>query len=263
MVEQLAPFEQKFEILTQLVSGSMCTVVLTGAGISTLSGIPDFRSSTGVYSDKWKNYEIEEILSIGFFKQNPEIFYEWAREYWYHLDEFEPNIVHKAMALMEEKGYLEGLFTQNIDMLHKKADSKKCYEVHGSAEHHYCTNCNAHYSYAQIAPIVRAGEVPRCNYCNSVIKPDIVFYGENLNSHLLTRAYETFKRADLCLVLGSSLVVQPAASFPSYSLDRGAPLVIVNAQRTMYDSSAVLTFKDLKHFGDALYAWLERAETRT
>ncbi|ADY13241.1 NAD-dependent protein deacylase [Sphaerochaeta globosa] len=262
MVEKEAVFAKKFEILKALIKNSRSTVVLTGAGISTLSGIPDFRSSSGVYANTWKSYQVEEILSISFFKHNPEIFYEWAKEFWYKLDLYQPNAVHTALALLEQKGYLEGLFTQNIDMLHKKAGSKKCYEVHGSAEHHHCTNCNAYYSYQHVAPLVLAGQVPLCKDCGGVIKPDIVFYGENLDSFILSRAYEMFNHAQLCIVLGSSLVVQPAASFPAYTVHRGAPLVIVNAQKTSFDGSATIKFNDLQQWGQALLPWIETLKPR-
>ena len=262
MAEKEAVFAKKFEILKALIKNSRSTVVLTGAGISTLSGIPDFRSSSGVYATTWKSYQVEEILSISFFKHNPEIFYAWAKEYWYKLDDYKPNTVHTALALLEQKGYLEGLFTQNIDMLHKKAGSRKCYEVHGSAEHHHCTNCNAYYSYHWVAPIVLTGQVPRCTECGSVIKPDIVLYGENLHGITLSRAYEMFNHAQLCLVLGSSLVVQPAASFPAYTVHRGAPLVIVNAQKTSFDGSATLRFTDLRQFSEALEDYLAALEIR-
>lgn len=158
MEKQLA-FEKKFNTLKAMIRGSRSLVVLTGAGISTLSGIPDFRSNTGVYAKRWNEYQVEEILSIGFFHAHPELFYEWAKEFWYKLDSYLPNVVHTSLATLEKKGYVRGVFTQNIDMLHKKkAGSRKCYELHGSAEHHHCTNCNSYYSYASIAPIVLNGK---------------------------------------------------------------------------------------------------------
>ena len=261
MEKQLA-FEKKFNTLRAMIRGSRSLVVLTGAGISTLSGIPDFRSSSGVYAKRWNEYRVEEILSIGFFHAHPELFYEWAREFWYKLDSYQPNVVHTSLATLERKGYVRGVFTQNIDMLHKKAGSRKCYELHGSAEHHHCTNCNSYYSYASIAPIVLNGEVPRCTQCGSVIKPDITFYGENLDSLVLAKAYEMFSHSDLTLVLGSSLLVQPAANLPYHSLQNSASLVIVNKQKTGYDRSATLQFTDLQQFGEALEAFAETLEER-
>lgn len=245
------------DLLKAMIRRSHAMVVLTGAGVSTLSGIPDFRSNGGLYSSKFNGLKVEDILSLRYFKQQPELFFSWARQVWYDLDAYQPNIIHTSLAKLEQKGYLAGLFTQNIDMLHKKAGSKRCYEVHGSAEHHHCTVCNSYYSYHEIASIVRSGEVPVCKQCKGIIKPDITFYGENLDALVLSRAYEMFSHCDLCLVLGSSLEVQPAASFPLQALENSAPLVIVNAQRTPLDDSATLRFKDLGQVCTELDAWLE------
>jgi NAD-dependent deacetylase len=190
---------------------------------------------------------VEEILDIGFFRLHPDVFYAWAKDVWYKLEDFEPNVVHKTLATLENKGYLDGIFTQNIDMLHTRAGAKKVYEVHGSAKHHYCTKCGAHYDYKDIAPIVLNDEVPHCKQCGGLIKPDIVFYGEGLNSSILMRAEHMFSDCDLCLVLGSSLVVQPAASFPMYTARRGkGKIVMVNKQHTSLDSYAALHFDDLE-----------------
>ncbi len=260
--ETLQQFEKKFSILKPLILNAKRMTVFTGAGVSTLSGIPDFRSSKGIYSKKWEGLDVEHILSISFFMQHPDVFYTWAKEYWYHLDTYTPNVVHRTLAKLEAKGYMRSLYTQNIDMLHHKAGSKKQYEVHGSAMHHYCTNCNAHYSYEQIVPIVLNDEVPLCKACGSLIKPDIVFYGENLNAHILDRAYEDFSHTDLCLVLGSSLRVQPAASFPLYATRNGAPLVIVNAQQTTQDGAATLRFIDLEKTFVALEGWVDTLGVR-
>ena len=263
MAEPNAQFREKFEVLKALITDSTMTVAFTGAGVSTLSGIPDFRSSGGVYSSQWEGYDVEEVLSISFFRRRPDLFYRWGNEFMYQLERSTPSVIHTVLALLEQKGYLAGLFTQNIDMLHKKAGSKKYWEIHGSAEHHSCTNCNAHYSYEQIAPIVRKGEVPHCTKCQAVIRPDIVFYGENLDSAVLNRAVEMFKEAQLCIVLGSSLVVQPAASLPSYALAHGSKLVIVNAQGTTYDRAATVRFDDLAQVGEALLGWAGTLKGRT
>lgn len=262
MVEKQTEFSKKFEIFKALIQHSRSLVVLTGAGVSTLSGIPDFRSSQGVSATRWNGYRVEDILSISLFRKDPSLFYAWAREVWYQLDSYQPNSVHHMLAILEEKGYIQGLFTQNIDMLHTKAGSKKCYELHGSALHHHCTFCNSYYTYSQIQPIVMAGEVPLCTQCNHVIKPDIVLYGENLDPLILSRSYEMFRHTDLCLVLGSSLVVQPAASLPAYALHNGAPIVVANAQKTSYDGSATVHFSDLKQLSEAMLVWLETLKPR-
>jgi NAD-dependent deacetylase len=261
-LEKKRAFENKMVILESLILNSRKMTVFTGAGVSTLSGIPDFRGKNGIYTGLWHDLRVEQILNITFFEKHPEIFYEWAQEFWYHLEDYKPNIVHTTLAKMEQKGFVTGLYTQNIDMLHKKAGSKKVYEVHGSAAHHYCHTCNKHYSYEEIAPLVCSKKVPYCSQCGGVIKPDIVFYGENLDPLILSRAYEQFSHTDLCLVLGSSLTVQPAASFPYYATSNGAPLVIVNEQKTSQDSKAILHFSDLQQTFQALDTWLDTLQIR-
>lgn len=248
-------FAEKFSLLADLIGSSRKIAVFTGAGVSTLSGIPDFRGSHGVYNSPWQGLSVEEILSIDYFYAHPEIFYKWAEEVWYHLEEYKPNIVHTTLANMEKAGLLSsGVFTQNIDFLHQRAGSQRVYELHGSAKHSYCTNCNAYYTYEQVAPIVRRGDVPRCTTCGGLIKPDIVFYGEKLDSSILKRAEIAFSQAELTLVLGSSLTVYPAASFPKLTSYYGGKVVIVNARPTDQDRSAVLCFNDLEQVFSALSA---------
>ena len=251
-------FNEKFKYLESLIKESPKIAIFTGAGVSTLSGIPDFRGAHGVYNSPWKGLSVEEILSIDYFYSHPEIFYKWAEEVWYHLEEYKPNIVHNVLARMEEHDLLStGIFTQNIDFLHQRAGSKRVYELHGSAKHSYCTNCHAHYSYEEVAPIVRSGHVPYCKTCSGLIKPDIVFYGEALDSSILKRAEIAFSQADLTLVLGSSLTVYPAASFPKLTAYYGGKVVIVNADATAQDESAELTFRDLEQVFSALSKLLD------
>ena len=196
-------FRAKFDSFTALLSSCRKVAVFTGAGVSTLSGIPDFRGAHGVYNSPWNGLSVEEILSIDYFYSHPEIFYAWAEEVWYHLEDYKPNICHDALAKMEGKGLLtSGLFTQNIDFMHQRAGSRLVYELHGSAKSAYCTNCNAYYTYDQIAPVVRRGEVPRCTTCGSLIKPDIVFYGEALSSSVLKQAEITAVLAENGRVYG-------------------------------------------------------------
>ena len=252
-------FSRKFKLFASLLKQSRKTAVFTGAGVSTLSGIPDFRGSHGVYNSPWNGLSVEEILSIDYFYSHPEIFYAWAEEVWYHLEDYEPNIVHYTLAELEHRGLLQnGLFTQNIDFMHQRAGSRLVYELHGSARAAYCTNCNAYYTYDQIAPVVRSGKVPVCSTCGSIIKPDIVFYGENLSSSILKQAEISFSQADLAIVMGSSLTVYPAAAFPRMTACSGGKIVIVNAQPTAQDEYAVLRFRDLEQFSCALDKWLDR-----
>lgn len=245
-------FKDDFKRLVELMDESRFMTVFTGAGVSTLSGIPDFRGKHGVYTDPWNGMDVEDIISLDFFAKRPEVFYAWAKDVWYHLEDYEPNVVHRTLASLERRGILKSLYTQNIDMLHQRAGSRNVYEVHGSPEHHHCTRCHAVFDYAYVAPIVRAGRVPICPKCGGVIKPDIVFYGESLDENVLSSAFMDFSRTDLCLVLGSSLVVQPAASFPVIARSNGAKVVIVNAQPTDQDRFATLHFDDLGQTFDAL-----------
>lgn len=250
-------FQQKIEKLEQMIRKAKRLCAFTGAGVSTLSGIPDFRGAHGVYTDPWHGMQVEDILDVDFFFRKPDIFYQWAKDVWYKVDLYKPTIVHTTLAKMEKKGYLQSLYTQNIDMLHERAGSKNVYDVHGSVEHHHCTNCGKYFTYREVADKVLKGEVPYCDRCGNVIKPDIVFYGESLNNDILTRAFEEFSSTDLCLVLGSSLTVQPAASFPYYATRHGAPLVIVNAQSTPQDGAADLLFKDLEQVFSVMDAWMD------
>ncbi len=249
-------FEKKFNELVKLMEKSRHMTVFTGAGVSTLSGIPDFRGKHGVYNDPWQGMDVEEIISMTFFRREPGIFYKWAKDVWYRLEDYEPNIVHRTLALMQEKGMLDAVYTQNIDMLHQKAGSRKVYEVHGSPEYHHCTRCRSRFTYKEIAPIVRRDEVPICPKCGGVIKPDIIFYEESLNEDVLNHAWMDFSSSDLCLVLGSSLTVQPAASLPMLARRNGADVVIVNAQSTPQDRSATLLFSDLRQTFEAIEGYI-------
>lgn len=233
----------------KLLSGKKKIVALTGAGVSTMSGIPDFRSSDGLYSKKYGKLDVETIVSIEFFRLHPDVFYSWAIPYWFNMESYKPNIVHDTLKKMEDMGKLSlGIFTQNVDYLHERAGTKKVFPLHGTLERAYCANCHAFYSYQEISPIVRKGEVPKCRHCGSVIKPDIVFYGENLDMSLLQRAENAFSNADLVLVLGTSLIVNPAASLPYLSVQKGTDIVIVNKSDTWLDKYALMHFDDLEKF---------------
>jgi len=250
-----------YEELKDLLKNSNYTLAFTGAGVSTLSGIRDFRGKNGVYMQPWHGKSVEEILSLDCFLSEPELFYAWAKEFLYRLEEFHPSAVHCALAALEQHGMLRGVYTQNIDLLHQAAGGKKVYEVHGSPAHHHCLKCGKAFGYEEIAPRVLADEVPHCS-CGGLIKPDIVFYGENLNEALLDQAFSEMGKAELLLVLGSSLTVQPAASLPVATKRGGGKIVIVNAQPTPLDRYAELRYDDLKAvFGD-LGEWLKQQPVR-
>ena len=244
--------QKDLEQLAVLIRTAKNMTVFTGAGVSTLSGIRDFRGINGVYKEPWHGREVEDILSLNTFLQEPELFYGWATEFVYCLERFEPSVVHRVLAKLEEKQLLKALYTQNIDLLHTKAGNKNVYEIHDSPALHHCLKCRMEYSYEEISPMVLGGKVPYCDHCGGLVKPDIVFYGESLNEELLDKGFTDFENSDLVLVLGSSLTVQPAASLPMAAKYGGADIVIVNNQPTNLDSSAVLTFKDLKVVFDYL-----------
>ena len=246
-----------FDEFIKLLEKSRRVVALTGAGVSTLSGIPDFRSSDGLYSKSYGKLDVETIVSINFFNLHPDVFYSWAKDYWFRMDSFKPNIIHKTLADLERLGKLsEGIFTQNVDFLHERAGSKNVYPLHGTLERGFCTNCHAYYDYKYMANEVEKGNVPKCRNCEGVVKPDIVFYGENLNSSILSRAESAFSYADLVLVLGTSLVVNPAATLPYLSVREGKDIVIVNRDKTYLDDYAVLKFDDLGAFFTSLSKWV-------
>ncbi|MDD2231551.1 MAG: NAD-dependent deacetylase [Sphaerochaetaceae bacterium] len=260
--EDPSAFEPKFKRFENALSKARYIAVLTGAGVSTLSGIPDFRGTGGIYTKQYNHLDVESLLNIDFFHQHPEIFYKWAADVWFKLENYKPNIVHETVARMEKMGVIHEVFTQNIDMLHQRAGSKEVYEVHGSPMHNYCTRCNKHYSYEQIAPTASKGEVPYCS-CGGVIKPDIVFYGEMLNPHTLQKAEEIFgRRCDMCIVLGSSLNVSPVNQLPYMAISHGSALAIVNAQDTPLDGYATFRFRDLKQTCTALNGYLDRKEEK-
>ncbi|SFM27770.1 SIR2 family NAD-dependent protein deacylase [Methanolobus profundi] len=229
------------ERLVDLLKSSKNTVFLSGAGISTLSGIPDFRGSNGIY----KKFDANRIFDIDCFYNDPAYFYTHARDFIYNLDSKEPNIIHKTLAFLEKEGYIQALITQNIDLLHQKAGSVNVIEVHGSPSIHKCLSCDLKYSYDDVREILKDEEVPYCSECGGLIKPDITFFGEMLDQDAFTRAMDASAKADLFVVIGSSLVVHPAATLPMLALKGGGKLVIVNNMETPLDGHAYLRYDDL------------------
>lgn len=218
--------------LKKLVDGSDNVVFFGGAGVSTESGIPDFRSVDGLYNQKWK-YPPETILSRSFFLRNPEEYYRFHRAKLV-IDGVKPNRAHLKLAELEERGKLRTVITQNIDGLHQAAGSKTVLELHGSILRAYCSRCRKIHS----ADLINYGEgLPLCS-CGGVIRPDIVLYEEPLDEAVVTGAIDYIRRADVLIVGGTSLNVYPAAGLIDYY--RGNKLVLVNRSRTPYDSQADL-----------------------
>ena len=229
-------------------------VAFTGAGISTLSGIRDFRGRNGLYND----IDAEKIFDINYFETDPSFYYNKTRSFIYNLDEKEPSVVHIVLGELEKLGYLKALITQNIDLLHQKGGSKNVIEIHGSPRTHYCLRCaGVDVSYADAAEAVRRGEMPLCPKCGRVLKPAITFFGESLPVNALRQAVTEAQQADLMLVLGTSLTVYPAASMPEYTLRNGGRIIIINNLPTPLDSRACLRFDDLSSVFEELKTCLE------
>ncbi len=230
--------------LTELLSQAKHAVVLTGAGISTLSGIPDFRGAGGLYTRT--DIDANKLFDLDYFMKDQRYYYAHSRDFLYNLDEKEPNIVHRTLARLEEKGVIHAVITQNIDLLHQKAGSRKVLELHGSPLLHHCLRCGRSWSFEEMAPRVRAGEIPVCDKCGGIVKPDIVFFGEGLPEYALTEAEREARAADLMLVLGTSLTVYPAAAVPEITLRSGGKVAIINRDPTHLDRYACWLGRDLK-----------------
>jgi NAD-dependent deacetylase len=228
--------------LWELINNSDYCIAFTGAGVSTFSGIKDFRGKNGVY--RQEKIDADKIFSLEYFKQDPSYYYLNTKNFIYDVETKEPGLVHSVLAELELKGLLKTVITQNIDMLHQKAGSKHVIEVHGTPAEHYCMNCGKTFSYREIAEQVQRDIVPVC-FCGGSIKPRITFFGEMLDEDALTSAFEEASKADLTIVLGSTLIVQPAASIPAITLRNGGDIVIVNDMPTPLDSKARLIYHDL------------------
>lgn len=225
--------------LSTLIQTHHNIVFFGGAGVSTASNIPDFRSAKGLYSMRLKkNFTPEELVSHTFFVRYPEDFFEFYKEHLIY-PEAKPNDCHIALAKLEEMGKLKAIVTQNIDGLHQVAGSKCVYELHGSVHRNYCQDCGAFYD----AKYIRAYEgIPKCEKCGGVIKPDVVLYEEALDDDVLKGAINAISNADMLIVGGTSLIVYPAAGLLRYF--RGDKLVLINKSDTSADASADLVIHD-------------------
>lgn len=242
--------------LIEMIKDAKCIGCLTGAGVSTLCGIPDFRGPQGLY----KNPDAERIFDIDWFDRDPSVYYKGCRELVYGLADFQPGPVHRALKRLQDVGRLAGIATQNIDMLHQRAGSSPVFEVHGSPRRHHCRLCGDEKSFDEIMALIREhggvgrlGEpyVPRCA-CGGVYKPDITFFGEALPEEDFLGAQSLAIKSDLFLVLGTSLTVFPAAGLPRLTRQAGGKVVIVNAQPTGYDDYAAAVYRDLGEFAEVV-----------
>lgn len=219
--------------LKEIVAASRNIVFFGGAGTSTESGIPDFRSTGGLFSTKHGDYAPETILSHDFFMQHVDEFYDFYKSRMLY-PEAKPNPGHEALAELEQRGQLQAIITQNIDGLHQLAGSRNVLELHGTVHRNHCMNCNAEYDLAYI--LGSPSTTPLCQACQNIVKPAVVLYQENLDMPLLQRAVDYIEAADVLIVSGTSLTVQPAASLIRHY--RGNKLVLINKSATPYDGMA-------------------------
>lgn len=231
---------EKITRFADLILHSKKTVFFGGAGVSTESGVKDYRSEDGLYNTV-KEYGVspETILSHSFFCDNPETFYDFYYKYFLEIN-VEPNAAHLSLAELERQGMLSSVITQNIDGLHQKAGSKNVIELHGTTEKHYCPRCNSFYPVEKIKEL--KGRVPRCKKCGAVIKPEVVLYEEPLNDEVVEKAIKEISSADLLIIGGTSLAVYPAAMYIRYF--RGNNIVLINKGETQYDGTASLVFRE-------------------
>ena len=224
--------EDRIKLLKEIINESKDIVFFGGAGVSTESGIPDFRSKDGLYNQTYK-FPPEEILSHTFFMNNTEEFYRFYKSKMNSL-KYKPNITHIRLSELENEGKLKAIITQNIDGLHQKAGSKNVYELHGSVLRNYCMKCNKFYDAEYI---FESEGIPKCS-CGGIIKPDVVLYEESLNDYTITNSILAIQNADVMIVAGTSLTVQPASGLINYF--RGNKLVLINRDETQYDYKADL-----------------------
>jgi NAD-dependent protein deacetylase/lipoamidase len=225
------------ERLAELIRGSQPCVALTGAGVSTESGIPDFRSPTGI----WATVDPGEFASLSAFRRDPEKVWSFYRLRIEMLASAQPNPAHQALAELERRGLLDAIVTQNIDLLHERAGSERVIEVHGSIRTASCRRCRKRYELDRVlAMLASSGAAPACPACGTILKPDVVFFEEMLPEEAIDRAFELARRARLLLVVGSSLEVYPVAELPSITKAAGGRVAIVNRGRTSFDGGADL-----------------------
>ena len=226
----------KIEKLAQIMKDSSNIVFFGGAGVSTESGLKDFRSKDGLYHEKY-DYPPEEILSHHFFLENTKEFYKFYKDKMNSLN-YKPNITHYVLAKLEEKGLLKAIITQNIDGFHQMAGSKNVLELHGSILRNYCMKCNKFYDAEYI---FSKEDIPKCS-CGGIIKPEVVLYEEPLDNEILKQAVKEISKADTLIIGGTSLNVYPAAGLINYF--QGKNLILINKEKTSYDNKCNLIIYD-------------------
>lgn len=233
---------ENIQAVADLLRSARHTVALTGAGISTPSGIPDFRSPE---CGLWENNNPAEVASLYGFTAHPQTFYNWIRPLARTILNAKPNEAHLALSRLEQLGHLHAVITQNIDMLHMRAGSRRVIEVHGNLREMTCISCFQVYNAMPfIEPFLETGEVPHCPQCGGVLKPNVILFGEQLPAQELLAAQQATARCDLMLVAGSSLEVAPACDLPLKARQHGAAVVLINLEKTPVDSAAQIVIHD-------------------
>jgi len=233
---------RKIDTAKQLLLQAKRTVVLTGAGISTPSGIPDFRSEgTGL----WSKSEAMEVASLTTFRYEPSVFFKWFRPLARQIINAKPNAAHTTLATLQKENFIDTVITQNIDVLHQKAGSENVIEMHGTLRTLSCTQCFRQVdSKPFLEPFVKDGIIPHCTACGAVLKPDVILFGEQLPQKAWFEARAAARNCDLMLIIGSSLEVLPVAGLPMHMLDRGGHLIIINQTPTYLDIRADIVFRE-------------------
>ena len=228
--------DEKIARLKEIIQESSNVVFFGGAGVSTESGIPDFRSVDGLYNQKYE-YPPEQIISHTYYRQHPDKFFEFYKDKMI-MTEAKPNAAHIRLAQLEQEGHVRAVITQNLDGLHQMAGSKEVLELHGSVHRNYCEECHKFYD---LEYIVKSNGVPRCS-CGGIVKPDVVLYEEGLNSNTIQKSVQYIREAEVLIIGGTSLVVYPAAGLIDYF--RGKHLVVINRDATPRDTQADLLIQE-------------------
>lgn len=239
----------------ELITSLQPVTVLTGAGVSTASGIPDFRGPNGLY-----NSISPAVFELEFFLNHPQEYYSITLNRIHMIGDIEPSATHILLALVQKRRLIETVITQNIDGLHQKAGTKSVIELHGNAGNFYCMNCSKGYSLSEVAERLKSESVPRCS-CGGLIRPDVVFFGEFLPEDAIARAREASQNCGLFIVMGSSLNVYPAADFPMIAINNGAFFLIVNRGETALDNISDLKFNcELESFSKSVLEKLKELD---
>lgn len=242
MIEKAASLEMAIRCASEIIRSSKNGVVLTGAGISTPSGIPDFRSTD---SGLWEHTNPMEVASLSAFRYHPEKFFAWMRPLVEKFTLAQPNPAHLGLARLQNAGFIQTIVTQNIDGLHQKAGSTNVLEVHGGLETLTCIGCYQKFpADGFVAVYLQSGSMPCCPKCGKLLKPDLVLFGEQLPVRTWLRAQEACKKCDLMIVAGSSLEVLPVAGLPMRALENGAHLLVINQSHTYLDVRADVVFHE-------------------